>query len=254
MREPALLAPVWGRQGPVRVCSTTRRGGFATGLQATFSLDPRPDVDPAVLEANRQRLRSALSLPAEPAWLHQVHGREVVDASAIRAGERPEADAVWTDQHRTVCAILTADCLPVALADRDGRAVAVAHAGWRGLAGGVIEATVAALPVGPERLRAWLGPAIGPRAFEVGPEVRAAFIDADPAAATAFRRGRDDRWLADLYGLARRRLQLFGITDITGGGHCTFSDPERFFSYRRDGAATGRMATLAWLESAPTGQ
>lgn len=247
MPEAALLAPRWGRRGPVRVASTTRRGGIGLGLQATFSLDPRPAADADVLAGNRSRLRAALGLPGEPAWLRQVHGIEVVDAAGVEPGQRPEADGAWTSLPGVVCAVLTADCLPVVLADRDGRAVGLAHAGWRGLAAGVIESTVAALPVAPADLRAWLGPAIGPRAFEVGPEVRAAFLDRDPGATGAFVAATGDRWLGDLQALARRRLQRLGVSEVSAAAGCTLSDPARFFSHRRDGAAAGRMATLAWI-------
>ncbi|MDZ7749320.1 MAG: peptidoglycan editing factor PgeF [Halofilum sp. (in: g-proteobacteria)] len=197
------------------------------------------------MAANRARLAEGLGLPAEPAWLRQVHGTAVVRADA--ATDLPEADAAWTDAPGVVCAVLTADCLPVVLAADDDSCVAVAHAGWRGLAAGVLEAAVGALPADGARLRAWLGPAIGPRAFEVGDEVRAAFVDPDPAAAAAFVRSSPDRWLADLYTLARRRLRTAGVTRIDGGGRCTLREPQRFFSHRRDGPDTGRMATLAWL-------
>jgi YfiH family protein len=246
MRDLAFLAPAWGRGGTVRVCSTTRRGGLGVGQQATFSLGPRADSDPDVLAGNRRRLREALTLASEPVWLRQVHGTGVVDASL--AGESsPQADAAWTNRPGIVCAVLTADCLPVVIADPAGAAVAVAHAGWRGLAAGVIEATVAALPMDAGRLQAWLGPAIGPRAFEVGPEVRSAFVDRDPAAVDAFRQGDGDRWWADLYRLARQRLLSLGVNRVSGGGHCTRNQPRDFFSRRRDGPGTGRMATLVWI-------
>jgi len=247
MRDPALVAPDWDRGGIVRACSTTRRGGLGAGRQATFSLDPRPDTDPDVLDGNRRRLRAALALPSEPVWLQQVHGTGVVDASRVATAPRPEADAAWTASPGIVCAVLTADCLPVVIADPGGAAVGVAHAGWRGLAAGVVEATVTALPVEASRLQAWLGPAIGPRAFEVGPEVRSAFVRADPAASDAFCPGEGDRWWADLYRLARRRLAAAGVTRVSGGEHCTLSRPRDFFSHRRDGPAAGRMATLAWI-------
>jgi hypothetical protein len=199
----------------------------------------------AAVAANRARLREALALPAEPVWLEQVHGVRVVEAA--QAGDLPAADAAWTDRPGVVCAVLTADCLPVVFADRAGRCVAVAHAGWRGLAAGVLEATLGQLPVPPAELLAWLGPAIGPAAFEVGAEVRAAFLAHDAAAAHAFVRGRDGaHWFADLYTLARQRLAAAGVHAVFGGGCCTYTDSRRFFSYRRDGV-TGRMATLAWL-------
>lgn len=244
---PGRVGPHWGRGGPVRVLTTTRTGGVDGGSRSGFDLGHDEDgATPASVD-NRRRLRSAFDLPAEPCWLRQEHGIHVVEAGTGDAGIPPRADAAWSSTPGRVCAVLTADCLPVVLADRDAGVVAVAHAGWRGLAAGVVEAAVAAMPVKPVRLRAWLGPAIGPRAFEVGPEVRAAFVERDPAAAVAFMRGHGDRWLADLYTLARQRLRDSGITDMTGGEHCTFSEPESFFSWRREGADTGRMATLAWI-------
>ena len=235
---------------PARVLATTRRGGVGTGTWSTFALGAPADAEDAGLSVNRRRLRCLLDLPADPAWLRQVHGTRCVELDGSEAPDEIEADAAWTAQPGVVCAVLTADCLPVALTDRNGRAVGVAHAGWRGLASGVIESLVAALPVDPAALRAWLGPAIGPAAFEIGPEVRDALMSADPGAAAAFERGAGDRWHADLCELTRRRLRALGVRQIEGGGFCTFSDPERFFSHRRTGAPTGRMATMAWLESA----
>lgn len=246
MSEAALLRPGWGPRGPLRAASTTRLGGLSVGPFATCNLGARTRDEPAAVAANRARVARALGLPGEPRWLRQVHGTTVVELGAAGAG-MPEADAAWTRETGVVCAVLTADCLPVVLGDADGAAVAVAHAGWRGLAAGVLEATAAALPVPAGRLRAWLGPAIGPRAFEVGPEVRTAFVDGDAGAAVAFRRGAGDRWHADLHMLARRRLRRLGVTRIDGGGCCTYTDRARFFSHRRDGPGTGRMATLAWL-------
>jgi len=194
--------------------------------------------------ANRAELR--LALPAEPVWLEQVHGIRVVDAAL--AAKLPAADAALARQAGVVCAVMTADCLPVLFCDRAGSVVAAAHAGWRGLQAGVLEATLAAMAVAPTEILAWLGPAIGPQAFEVGAEVRAAFVAADPAAAQAFRAQAADKWLADIYLLARQRLLAAGIRAISGADFCTVSDAQRFFSYRRDGL-TGRMATLVWLEN-----
>ncbi|MEX1081963.1 MAG: peptidoglycan editing factor PgeF [Halofilum sp. (in: g-proteobacteria)] len=232
----------------MRALTTTRIGGVSGPPYSTLNLGLGGADDPATVAANRRRLRAALGLTAEPGWLRQVHGARVVELSAeAEPGEPPEADAAWTDRPGVACAILTADCLPVVLADEQGKGVAAAHAGWRGLAAGVLEATVGALPVPAGRCRAWLGPAIGPRAFEVGPEVREKLLDADPGAGAAFARGTGDRWLADLYALARRRLRAAGVQRIGGGVQCTFSEPNRFFSHRRDGGATGRMATLVWL-------
>ncbi|MFP4695858.1 peptidoglycan editing factor PgeF, partial [Thiohalospira sp.] len=197
--------------------------------------------DPAAVAANRRSLVDALGLPGEPAWLEQVHGVTVADAAA---GSGQRADASVAAAPGAVCAVLTADCLPVLLARSDGTVVAAAHAGWKGLAGGVLEAAVARL--GPGRITAWLGPAIGPGAFEVGDEVRAAFVDPDPGAAACFHY-RHGSLHADLYALARRRLFVAGVAAVHGGGRCTFTESERFYSYRRDGL-TGRMATLVWRE------
>lgn len=217
--------------------------------------------DPTVVAANRSELVDRAGLPSAPHWLRQVHGTTVarVDAAlpwgnasveGARMAAEPEADAAVTDVPGAVLAVLTADCLPVVLAAADGREVAVAHAGWRGLAAGVLEATVAAMRA-PGRRVAWLGPAAGPEAYEVGEEVRAAFVDGDAGAAAAFAATRPGHWRVDLYALARRRLQAAGLAaaDIHGGGLCTIRD-RRFFSHRRD-ARTGRMATLAWI--APAG-
>jgi hypothetical protein len=242
-----LIRPPWGEMQGVRAVATTRLGGLSLPPYATWNLGRRTEDDPARVRANHERLREAAGLPAEPCWLRQVHGSTAV--RAMPGAPAPEADAAWTDAPGTVCAVLTADCLPVVIADPDGRCVAVAHAGWRGLAAGVVEAAVAALPVDPGALRAWLGPAIGPGAFEVGPEVRDAFLASDPAAADAFHAARGGRWLANLYLLARQRLCRAGLGRIDGGGLCTYRDRHRFFSHRRDGPATGRTATIAWLEA-----
>jgi hypothetical protein len=193
---------------------------------------------------NRRLLRAALDLPREPRWLTQVHGRQVVEAG--EAGPPPDADASVARSPGPVCAVLTADCLPVLLCDRSGTRAAAAHAGWRGLAAGVLEATVAALGPAPEELIAWLGPAIGQRPYEVGAEVRGAFVDADPAAEVAFVPSPGGRWLADVYALARRRLAGIGVDAVYGGGLCCHDDPTHYYSYRRD-RVTGRMASLVWL-------
>jgi polyphenol oxidase len=249
-RPNAFLGPVAGWPTPVRVVTTTRVGGFGSGPWATFGLSAGGGDDPATVDANRARLTRLLGLPAPPLWLQQVHGTDVVDADAHADTDTPpQADGAWTRSSGVVCTVLTADCLPVVLAANDGSAVAVAHAGWRGLAAGVIESALDRLPVPPNRVHAWLGPAIGPRAFEVGPEVREAFVATDSAQAEAFRRGEGDRWWANLYALARRRLRRAGVTHMSGGGWCTYGQPELFFSHRRDQGQTGRMATLAWLAS-----
>ncbi len=239
------ISPDWPAPTNVRAFSTTRAGGVSRGPYASFNLGDHVGDDPAAVARNRELLRAALQLPAEPVWLRQVHGTRVIDAAQEDA--HGEADGAWSAQPGAVCAVLTADCLPVVLCDRTGTRVAALHAGWRGLAAGVIEQGVRALGGAPDELLAWLGPAIGPRAFEVGPEVRTAFVSHDAAAAGAFAPGGDGRYLADLYALARLRLGALGVTGIHGGGFCTVTDRERFFSFRRDGSC-GRMATLIWLE------
>ncbi len=241
---PGLLQPDWDLPEGVGALLTTRAGGQSTGPFASFNLGGHVGDDPAAVAANRARLRGFL--PADPLWLSQVHGAAVADADVSEGV--PEADAVLARSRRRVCAVLTADCLPVLLCDDDASVVAAAHAGWRGLAAGVLENTVRQMGVPPHRVRAWLGPAIGPQAFEVGDEVRAAFVAADPDAAAAFvARPVAGKWLADLFLLARRRLIAAGVIRISGGGVCTVSAPQRFYSYRRDGV-TGRFASLVWLE------
>ena len=243
---PPSIEPDWPAPATVRAFVTTRAGGTGSGPHASFNLGLRAGDDPRVVAANRQRLRALL--PAEPAWLHQVHGTTVVDAARVVAGVEPKADAAWTDRPGVVCAVLVADCMPVLLCSEDGRRVGVAHAGWRGLAGGVVERTVEAMGTAPRHALAWLGPAIGPTAFEVGADVLEAFVGEAAQDAEAFVpiAGRPGKWMADLFTLARLRLRRLGITRIHGGGLCTHSDPARFFSYRRD-RLTGRMAALAWI-------
>ncbi|OGI43867.1 MAG: hypothetical protein A2150_02460 [Candidatus Muproteobacteria bacterium RBG_16_64_11] len=243
--ELTFIFPDWPAPTHVRAVSTTRAGGVSRGPYASFNLGDHVGDDPVAVARNRELLREALALPAEPVWLRQVHGTRVIDTA--RGDAHGEADGAWSAQPGVVCAVLTADCLPVLLCDRTGTRVAAVHAGWRGLAAGVIEQGVHALGVAPEELLAWLGPAIGPRAFEVGPEVRAAFVQHDAAAAGAFVPSHDGRYLADIYALARLRLSALGVTRIEGGGFCTVTDRDRFFSFRRDGSC-GRMATLIWLE------
>ena len=237
------ITPDWPAPAGVRALSTLRAGGVSRGEYAALNLALHVGDDAAAVRENRDRLLRAAGVPVEPCWLEQVHGAAVIDADDWQPGV--QADAAFARYPDVVCAVLTADCLPVLLCARDGGAVAAIHAGWRGLAAGVIEATVVAL--GADALMAWLGPAIGPQAFEVGEEVRAAFVAADAGAAAAFHPTTDGRWLADIYLLARRRLQRLGIADVYGGGECTRRDRARFYSYRRDGR-TGRMASLIWRE------
>lgn len=202
-------------------------------------------VGDAQAQANRLRLVDELQLPKQPLWLKQVHGVECVHAQGL--SNEAEADAVWTNTPGQVLVIQTADCLPVLFADRQGKTVAAAHAGWRGLAGGVLENTLAQMAVDPADVICWLGAAIGPCCFEVGAEVRAAFIDQNPTDAIAFKEGGKGKWFADLYQLAKQRLHRAGVTQVFGGDLCASCDNKRFFSYRRDKGVTGRMASLIWI-------
>jgi len=243
--SPEFLCPDWPAPPVVAAAVSTRRGGVSRGAYAGFNLAGHVDDDAHAVAANRRRLIEALALPRPPVWLRQCHGTRVVRLGGDEP-EEPEADAAWTDRPGVVCAVLTADCLPVLLCDRGGTRVAAVHAGWRGLAAGVLEAAVAAL--GGADLLAWLGPAIGPEAFVIGDEVRAR-LRAGPAAPDgAFRPAGPGRWYADLYALARARLTAAGVTAVYGGGACTVGDAGRFYSYRRDGA-TGRMASLIWIRA-----
>jgi len=241
------IEPDWPAPRGVRALVTTRAGGCSVGPYASLNLGVRSGDDPAAVSENRRRL--AALLPAPPVWLRQVHGTAVVDADRARdQALEPQADAAVARARATVCAVLIADCMPVLLADEEATVVAAAHAGWRGLSAGVLEATVGAMRVDPQRLIAWLGPAIGPRRYEVGDEVRAAFLARDAGAASAFRAVRAGHWLLDLYAVARQRLAASGVSRVFGGGFCTYSDAERFYSYRRE-PQTGRMAAMIWLKS-----
>lgn len=256
--NPQWITPVWNVHPRVRALATTRSGGVSAGpwglvagKAGGLNLGAHCGDDPGAVQQNRARLRAAL--PAEPVWLQQVHGTVVADADRATAeSAEPVADACVASRPGAVCAVMTADCLPVLLAARDGSAVAAAHAGWRGLFAGVLEAAVAAVHsrAGAGReIAAWLGPAIGPGAFEVGSEVRERFCDAHAAAAAAFVPATEPgKWLADLYTLARMRLALAGVNLVSGGGLCTVADATRFYSFRRD-RTTGRMAACVWIEA-----
>lgn len=237
------LVPDWPAPANVRALSTTRRGGHGAGPYASFNLATHVGDNAAIVAANRRLLDERL--PVAPRWLTQVHGTRCVDAETAVDGAEADASVVRTATR--ACAVLTADCLPLLLCDAAGTVVAAAHAGWRGLAAGVIESTLAAMRMPGAQLLAWLGPAIGPAAFEVGEEVRAQFVAEDAGAAEAFVAQGGGKWRCDLYALARLRLARLGVTQVWGGDRCTFSERELFFSYRRDGV-TGRMATLVWLE------
>lgn len=239
------IIPDWPAPRNVRALVTTRNGGVSVGSYASFNLADHVEDDLQAVVANRRLLRQRVpELPADPLWLRQVHGVACVAAETSISGV--EADASWSHTPGKVCAILTADCLPLLLCDETGSIVSAVHAGWQGLARGVIEAAVKILPVPPRSLLAWMGPAIGPTAFEVGPDVRDQFVTHDAAAAGAFVPLAEGKWLGDLYALARQRLNALGVSRIYGGGECTFTDAGRFFSFRRD-RVTGRMASLIWL-------
>ena len=235
----------WPAPANVLTASTLRSGGVSAIPFDTLNLGDHVGDTPDAVHSNRQRIVQALQLPNEPCWLNQVHGTRVVEASEWQSF--PQADACIARRAGQVCVVLTADCLPVLLCSREGDRVAAAHAGWRGLAGGVLESTVSSLGLPGSELMAWLGPCIGPQAFEVGDEVRIAFTAKDAVAAQAFKPShRAGHWMADLYLLARLDLARLGVHAVYGGGWCTYSDEARFFSYRRE-ARTGRMATLIWL-------
>lgn len=239
------IVPDWPAPPRVRALATTRIGGFSTGAYASLNLAMHVGDDPDIVSRNRALLREAARLPAEPIWLQQIHGTQVWTGGPVESP--PVADAAVTMSRGEVCAVLTADCLPVLFCVDDGSAVGAAHAGWRGLAGGVLEATIAAMRVPPNRLLAWLGPAIEPAAFEVGGEVFERFVARNPRHERAFARNARGRWQADLYALARIELHSLGVDRIYGGGFATFADSKRFYSYRRD-QQTGRMATVVWME------
>ena len=237
------IVPDWPAPPNVKALITTRNGGISTGAFESFNLGLRVGDDARSVAANRVKLRTFL--PQEPKWLSQAHGVTVVDADAVDAAR--QADASIARRRGTVCAITIADCLPLLITDRAGTLVAAVHGGWRGIAGGIIENAVRETQVVPHGLLAYLGPAIGPQAFEVGADVRDAFLARDRTTEAAFAPGPPGKWLADIYALARLALARVGVTRIYGGGLCTVSDARRFFSYRRD-RTTGRMAALIWRE------
>ena len=239
------LVPDWPAPARVRAFVTTRSGGVSEGEYASMNLGSTSGDRPANVTKNRLIVRERL--PATPRWLAQVHGAEVAILGSLGPEAVAKADAAVAHRAGEVCTVLTADCMPVLLCDEAGRRVAIAHAGWRGMAAHVIENAVRAMDVPPESVVAWMGPAIGPQAFEVGPEVREAFLAGDAGADAAFRPHREGKFLADLYALARRRLARAGVSRVHGGGFCTFRERERFFSYRRE-KKSGRMGAFIWIE------
>lgn len=247
----SIIKAGWNPPFGVHACVTTRAGGVSRLPFDSLNLATHVGDDPLAVAENRARLHTLLVLPSEPLWLNQVHGVAVADEHTATScsDEYATADAAYTDQPGVVLAVLTADCLSVAFASKDGLELAVAHAGWRGLAAGVLESTLARFKASPESIQAWIGPAIGPRHFEVGAEVRSAFMASMPDAETAFAiAGSPGKYKADLPTLARQRLVRAGLTRISGGDLCTVSLPEQFYSHRRDGGRTGRMATLIWRD------
>ena len=239
-----LIVPQWPLPPSVRACSSTRIGGVSEAPYDSLNLGAHCGDNQAHVDENRARVYQAAGFPQQPVWLEQVHGRDVLKLT----GEPPaskRADAAWTNQRGTVCAVMTADCLPVLFCNKVGTEVAAAHAGWRGLCDGVLEETVASFSDAPENIIAWMGPAIGPTAFEVGAEVREAFMARDAQAGSAFV-PKGEKYMANLFELARQRLGNVGVTQLYGGDRCTYSEPEEFFSWRRD-RTTGRLASFIWL-------
>lgn len=245
MSSESWIVPDWPAPATVRSLLTTRQGGVSQGAYSSFNLGSHVGDDPAAVATNRARVGK---LVGKPVWLDQVHGIRVIDvARFVSTDQPPQADAVFASEPGAACVVMTADCLPVLFCNESGSVVAAAHAGWRGLLAGVLEETIRAMAVPGNTMMAYLGPAIGPQAFEVGDEVRSAYVAENPVAAAAFKPAAPGKWLADIYMLARQRLVRQGVERIFGGSFCTVGDPERFFSYRRDGQ-TGRMAAMIWLE------
>ena len=239
-----LIAADWSAPKNIRAITTTRLGGYSVGPYAGLNLGDHVDDAPESVIKNRRQLVQELDLIKPPQWLNQVHGTEVI--KAVGDGKTKQADACWTDEKDQSCIVMTADCLPVFYTDQQGSRVAVAHAGWRGLADGVLEQTLKVFS-DPSKVIVWLGPAIGQQAFEVGGEVREQFCDLLAESAAAFVPSvNQDKWLADIYQLARLRLNRAGVSKISGGSHCTATQSELFYSYRRDGV-TGRMASVIWI-------
>ncbi len=246
MNDGEFIRPVWPVPPGVRAASSLRTGGVSRAPFSSLNLGAHVGDDAGKVAENRAKLSTMLALEAGPLWLDQVHGTNVIEAQHYQAGV--QADACVASASGQICIVMTADCLPVLFCSRDGSTVAAAHAGWRGLAAGILEAAVERMHVNAGDLLAWLGPAIGPAAFEVGDEVREAFCARQSGDSVAFVRNERGRWQADLYQLARSRLNKMGVTAVYGGDCCTFAEPARFFSHRRDGR-TGRMATMIWRQA-----
>lgn len=240
------IQPKWPAPTKIKAYTTLRTGGVSQSPYDEFNLAEHVSDTPEHVRTNREILKKNLKLPSDPIWIQQTHSTIVVEATPENINK--VADASYTDKSNRICTILTADCLPILVCNRKGTHVAAIHAGWRGLANGIIETTLDTLHLPNEELLVWLGPAISAANYEVGHEVRDHFIAEQPEARDAFSPSANQRWLANLYALARLRLLKLGATAIYGGDYCTFTDPKRFFSYRRDGQNTGRMASLIWIE------
>ncbi|AEF53749.1 peptidoglycan editing factor PgeF [Marinomonas posidonica] len=245
MSGASYISPNWPAPPSVKGFVSTRLGGVSQSPFNTLNLGAHVGDEPQAVVTNRGRFAQQINMPESVVWLNQVHGTQVI---ALPTNEQIDAaDAAYSNSIGQVCAVLTADCLPVFFCDSKGHQVAVAHAGWRGLCAGILESTLAKFD-DPEQVMAWLGPAIGPSAFEVGQEVYEAFCLKETSAHVAFKPSAEGKWLADLYTLARQRLKAVGVEHVYGGDYCTYTDEERFFSYRRDGQ-TGRMASVVWIEA-----
>ena len=246
--ELACIRLDWPAPKSVQAFTTTRKNGFSSGAYAGLNLAKHVDDKNSVVDQNRQYLSDHFKLPSQPVWLQQTHSNIIIKADGFQdALSPPEADASWTSTPGIVCAVLTADCLPVFLSNKQGDRVAVAHAGWRGALNGIITSSFLSMGIEAEDCLVWLGPAIGADNFEVGNDVYEAFIRKNAKNTIAFKQVDNQHWLCDIYQLARIECQQLGIHSIYGGGLCTFSYEERFYSYRRDGAQTGRMASLIWI-------
>ncbi|MDF3054842.1 MAG: multi-copper polyphenol oxidoreductase, laccase [Gammaproteobacteria bacterium] len=242
------LTPHWPAPNNISAYTTLRFNGHSKPPFDSFNLSTREPADSQDALANRQQLKSELELTTDPFWISQTHGTHAIQADACTE-INPEADASYTSRPNTVCTVLTADCLPLLVCSKAGTEVAAIHAGWKGLQAGVIESTFSKLTTPPGECLVWLGPAIGPNAFEVGDDVRQLFLTVDAEAEQAFKMIRPNKWLCDIYTIARQRLAKIGVKNVYGGEHCTYSEADRFYSFRRDKGLTGRMASLIWIHS-----
>lgn len=248
METTEYITPDWPAPPSIKALTTTRHGGMSHSPFHTFNLADHVGDEPDRVATNRHLLHKKFSLPTQPIWLNQTHSTHIIDAATVTG--IPTADASYSNKPNVVCAVLSGDCLPLLICDKAATVVSAIHAGWKGLANGVIENTINTLPVKPSDLLVWLGPAIGDQVYEVGWNVVSAFTQHDPAAIDVFVPLDSTHWLANLYALARMRLSRLGVTQIYGGNHCTYTEKNLFYSFRREGI-TGRMATLIWREIKP---